>query len=364
MHAAGLMPSIPTTRRSVVAMCIFAFCAILARPAAAAQPAPNPRDLLPAGLEIAIDRGLFFLQKQQKADGSFDAIGPANANTGLALLAFLASGHTPDAGKYGLTVRAALDYLASQKPEGGYFGRDDGRMYSHCIVTLALAEAHGTETDELQRRRVRATLDKCLAVLLAAQDVRKDKGSEGGWRYEPTSSDSDLSVTAWCTLALRACQNAGLNVPPERFERATTYMLSCYRPQTKVFAYQPGGDGSIAMTAAALLNLHLAGAGRSPEAEGAASLLMQKPPKDGERYHYYTLYYVTEAAFQAGDKAWPILWKNTCDQLLASQRKDDGSWPAKPNEPGGDHKPGRFYATAMASLTLSVPLGLLPVYQR
>ena len=50
-----------------------------------------------------------------------------------------------------MTVRTAADYLANLNPENGYFGRDESRMYGHCIVTLALAEAYGTEVDEIQR---------------------------------------------------------------------------------------------------------------------------------------------------------------------------------------------------------------------
>src|SRR5688500_9885145 len=56
---------------------------------------------LPAGLDAAIDHGLLFLQRQQKEDGSFDAQGPAAAMAGLAVLAFLSNGHTPELGRYG-----------------------------------------------------------------------------------------------------------------------------------------------------------------------------------------------------------------------------------------------------------------------
>src|SRR2546421_11549510 len=99
---------------------------------------------LPPNLDRTINSGLAWLQKQQKDDGSFGSeMKPAL--TGLSLLAFLASGHTPEVGRYGVTVRTAADYLTTRDPEGGYFGRDESRMYGHCIVTLALAEAYGTE---------------------------------------------------------------------------------------------------------------------------------------------------------------------------------------------------------------------------
>src|SRR5256885_2052489 len=152
---------------------------------------------LPPTLDRTINSGLTWLQKQQKDDGSFGS-DLKHSLTGLSLMAFLASGHTPEVGRYGVTVRTAADYLATRDPEGGYFGVDGSRMYGHCIVTLALAEAYGTEVDEIQRRRIRATLEKSLKVIYAGQDMRKEKPQfEGGWRYQPQSSDSDLSVSAW-----------------------------------------------------------------------------------------------------------------------------------------------------------------------
>src|SRR3954468_801900 len=123
-------------------------------PLALAQPARSTT--LPPNLDRTINAGLTWLQKQQKDDGSFGSdVKPAL--TGLSLMAFLASGHTPEVGRFGVTVRTAADYLANLNPEGAYYGRDESRMYGHCIVTLALAEVYGTEVDETQRRRIRAT---------------------------------------------------------------------------------------------------------------------------------------------------------------------------------------------------------------
>jgi hypothetical protein len=319
---------------------------------------------IPPGLEPAIDRGLAFLQKQQKADGSLDAVGPANAMSGLGLLAFMASGHTPDAGRYGLTVRNAVAYLAKQQPEDGYFGRDGGRMYGHCIVTVALAEAYGMEMEDLERQRVGRALGQCLKVIGDAQDVKKDADAVGGWRYEPLSPDSDLSVTGWCLLALRACRSAGLAVPQERLDRAMQYVLRRYRADQKGFCYQPGNEATASMTAVAVLNLCLADAGNRDELGAGAKFLTARLVQPNSPYWYYSMYYTTQAAFQSGEATWAVVWKHNVQQLLASQRRDDGSWPAHRDEPGGDSKPGRVYPTAMSCLTLAVPLRLLPMYQK
>jgi hypothetical protein len=332
--------------------------AIICAPAAAVAADPPP-----AALVVAIDQGLFFLQKQQKADGSFDASGPAHAMAGLGLLSFLANGHTPDVGRYGLTVRSAIDYLLKLNPEGGYYGRDGSRMYGHCIVTIALAEAYGTELDPDLRSRTREALEKALKVILDAQAVKKDRTHAGGWRYEPNSADSDLSVSAWCALALRACQNAGLPVPRDRVDLALQYILRCFRTETSAFAYTPTEQPSSAMTAAALLNLYLLNADERQEAALARRYLLSRPVRDGQPYFYYAMYYTTQAGFQAGEGLWPALWKNNSELLLA-QKREDGSWPSKGGEPGGGDRRGRFYSTSMAVLTLSVPMRLLPMYQR
>jgi hypothetical protein len=329
--------------------------------------ADPPKDPLPPNLEAVIDNGLVFLRRQQKADGSFDSAGPKNAMAGLALLAYLASGDTPDFGRFGLTVRNAMDFLLKQDPPDGYFGNDGSRMYGHCIVTIALAEAYGTETDMGQRKKVRSVIEKALKVILAAQDIKKDKEQQGGWRYEPNAQDSDLSVTGWCMIALRACQNAGFSVPKERADRAMAYILRCYKPgaQQRGFAYQPKEDAaSPAMTGVALLNLYLLDAANRPEVAPATQYLLDKPVKNDQNYLYYSLYYTTQAAHQVGDKTFVAVWKHNSEMLLALQRKEDGSWPHKTNDPGGDDKRGRFYPTAMATLTLAIPLRLLPIYQR
>jgi hypothetical protein len=69
------------------------------------------------------------------------------------------------------------------------------------------------------------------------------------------------------------------------------------------------------------------------------------------------MYYATQAARQAGGDTWTAVFKATSARLLAAQSKD-GSWPKLGQEPG------EAYATSMAVLALTVPYGLLPVYQR
>src|SRR5258706_9218105 len=195
--------------------------AMLLPPAVHAQVKPSASEVLSGDLDGSIARGLAYLARQQQPDGSFqnrekgaDASaprfgGPKVALTGLSLMAYLAAGRMPDTGKHGRVVRNAIDYLVKACPEDGYFGKVDGsRMYGHAIATLALAEVYGMEGDAAQRKSVRAALTRAVKVLLQAQNIKKEDAYRGGWRYEVASADSDLSVSAWCILALRAAQNA------------------------------------------------------------------------------------------------------------------------------------------------------------
>ncbi len=324
-------------------------------------PAVRGEDILPNNLDAAVERGLAFLAKQQNADGSCDGGGPRIAMTGLTVMAFLASGHTADVGKFGLTVRRGVDFLVKQQPADGYFGKVEGsRMYGHGIATLALVEALGAETVEANRVSIRAALEKAVKIILDAQDVEKDQNNSGGWRYEPTSTDSDLSLSGWNALALRAAQDVGIHVPKDRVQRAVEYVMKCYRADEKGFAYQPGGEASVAMTGTAVLSLYLMDAADRPELGAATQFLLQNSVNEQTRFHYYALYYATQAAYQAGDSAWPAVWQNSAGQLLGEQVQQDGGWPVSRTV----EEPGRVYATSMAILTLSVPYRLLPIYQR
>src|SRR5207244_2784329 len=78
---------------------------------------------LPAGLDASVVRATDYLAKQQNADGSF---GPGEfkvAVSGLSVMAFLACGHTPGAGRYGLVVRNGVDFLLAQSQPDGYYGK-------------------------------------------------------------------------------------------------------------------------------------------------------------------------------------------------------------------------------------------------
>lgn len=349
------------------------FAIIIAMAAVApAQVRPPGEETLSPDLDPAIARALSYLARQQQPDGSFRNrekdedkrpprfSGPRVALTGLSLMAYLSSGRMPDVGKHGMVVRNGIDYLIKSCPDDGYYGKvDSSQLYGHAIATLALAEVYGMETDATQRVKARQALERSVKVLLAAQNVKKDDLNRGGWRYEVGSGDSDLSVTSWCILALRAANSAGISVPRESADRAAEFVLNCWRPDQKGFAYQPRGEVSLSMTSAGLLDLHLLGRGSRLEVAAAARYLREHPLDDKPEYPYYARYQVTHAAFHAGGDTWRTTWERAQSKVLQSQQKD-GSWPQSRNS----KEPGSTYATAISVMTLSIPLRLLPTHQR
>lgn len=336
-----------------------ALCALLIF-ASGELAAADDEPAIPPGLDAAFSNGLDFLVTQQSADGSIGpAGGPRLATTALSLLSFLAGGNAPDLGKYGSTVRAAIDFLVSQAQPDGYFGKVDGsRMYGQGIVTLALAEAYGVENSDDGRQKIYAVLLKSVKVILDAQSVKKTDVYAGGWRYEPQAVDSDISLCGWNALALRAARNDGIAIPTEAVEKAVQFVLRCHNP-TGGFGYQPGTASLPSATGVGVLCLYLLNGADRPELADSLKFLKEHPVDDQSNYLFYTIYYATQAAFQAGNAAYAAISAPNFERLFKWQQAD-GGWP----DPRGQETGGRTYTTSMALLALAVPYRLLPIYQR
>lgn len=323
---------------------------------------PRSVDDLPPRLDAAISQGLTFLARQQNSDGSFDGSGPKVATTSLCVLAFLAAGDVPDVGRYGLVVRNSVDWLLTRQAQDGYFGEGDHGMYAHAIAALALTQAYGVEPDARRRVRIYTSLVKAVGIILAAQNVPKSNPSyAGGWRYERNSADSDLSLSGWNCMVLRAAEAVGIDVPADARKRAAEFILRCFDKNLKGFGYQPGqgaqtGDSAIGILCLYQLNELDANAVRL---DLAAKYTESHPIDDNSNFPYYGSYFVTQAAFQRDGDTWTRAGRPTLDRLVRLQDKD-GGWPQSKSA----QEPGRIYATAMAVQSLAVPYRLLPVYQR
>ena len=328
-------------------------------------------------VDAAITRALKYLAAEQNASGGWSLSrwgrrgGRAStAATSLAIMSFMAAGHVPGEGPYGKQLNKAIDFMLDQAvPISRTRGREtvafmaggsgDREMYSHGISTLMLAEVCGMVGGR-RGKRCRETLEKAIRLIVQAQNIPKGNRDAGGWRYSHNSRDSDLSVTGWQLLALRAAKDIGCDVPKDNIDRAVAYVKKC-KSRWGGFGYQPGGSDTATRNGTGILCLEICGKHKSTEAISAADRLLQRPLRSHESHFYYGVYYCTVGMFKVGGKYWDATKKNTHALLLDNQSRD-GSFSRVAR--GRRSRYGPVYGTAMCVLALAVEYRYLPIYQR
>lgn len=296
--------------------------------------------------EESVRRGLDYLVRTQDEDGSWPgSYGRIPGVVGLCALAFMAYGEEPAGGEYGRTLERAISYIVENQRTKGVLSTGGSPMYSHGFATLALAEAYGMHPD----KKVGKALKKAVDLIVNAQNAM------GGWRYSIGSQDADITVTGSQMMALRAAQNAGIEVPDKVIKKGTEYIKSCVCVDGG-FSYQAGqrsGSG-VARTGIAVTVLSLCGEYKSEEMKRGVEYLRYRA-MERENYLYYGVYYCSQAMFQAGGRYWKD-WNEQATQILIARQGGDGSWSGSTG--------GVESCTAMALLALEVNWKLLPIYQR
>lgn len=276
--------------------------------------------------------------------------------TALALLAFLASGHTSEEGLYASIVDQGLGYLIRQQAADGGLGGEAttfASMYCHAMATLALSEAYGMTGQPRLREPVR----RAVAYTLAAQNP-----SSGGWRYY-RGDPGDTSQLGWQLMALKSADLAGIPLSDRSRRQMIRFLDAVSSGNHRGLAsYRPSEPVTRPMTAEALACRQFLGAVPSPAAAAeAADYLLGELPGDGAKNFYYW-YYGTLAVYQLQGDPWRR-WNDALSQTLTrSQRKlgpAAGSWD--PDSVWGGYG-GRVYSTAMATLCLEVYYRYLPLY--
>jgi len=347
---------------------------------------PKP-ELISPQVKAAVDKAVGWLIRQQKGSGHIvdeksdskpkrgDLPSHSAAMTSLALMGLASVGHMPDdPTPQGQACGRALRYVVEgiEPDENGYLGRSDrSRMYGHGIITLMLAEMIGHAPDEVTDKRIQGMLKGAVQLILRSQQVPKSEANRGGWRYEPSSSDSDISVSVWQVMSLRAAKNAGFEVPKEGIDNAVAYIKRSYRVErdsngnpksdAAAFSYEPyGGRQTFSTTAAGLLSLQVCGQYDTPEVLGSANWLLKSPPEINEPWFFYGCYYYAQGMYQRGGDHAATARQKTEQTLIAAQ-SPDGSWYPRN---GNEKSAGAVYATSLALLSLSVHHHFLPIYQK
>ncbi len=328
----------------------------------------------------AVDAALDWIARHQNPDGSWfldyhqrcrgpGCTGPGSFNapgaaTGLALLPFLARGHTHQAqGPFRQVVYNGLTWLLVHQQPTGDLSVTGGQtqMYSHAIATIALGEAYGMTHDlRLQLPAVAA-----LRFIVAGQDKQS-----GGWWYTYRMAGGDTSVFGWQLTALETARKAGLDPGRSTFELARKWLEGVSHGNSKgLFSYRPDQQPSISMTAVGLLDTQYLGAGRDDlrVAEGTR-FLMAHLPDLAHRDNYYW-YYSTQAMHNLAGQQWDQ-WNEAMRKVLLQTQSHGpgcaaGSWdPLQPVADPWSAQGGRLMTTSLATLTLEVYYRYAPLYER
>ncbi len=290
-----------------------------------------------------------------------------SAATALALLPFLAAGHThqtlgaladgKEAKKMGRNYQRAVNnglywLLRHQKPDGDL--RAGSTMYAQGLATIALCEVYGMTKDPA----VGEAAQRAIKFIERAQNPKT-----GGWRYEPGTVDpGDTSVVGWQVMALKSGQMARLQVDPLVLDRAKVFLRSVNSGGT--FSYTPGGASSPTITSVGLLCSQYLGMPRTdPAMTAGTQVLMQTLPGSSSKNVYY-IYYATQVMHNLPGPEWDIWNRKMRHDLVDTQTTEGcaaGSW-----NPQGDAwgpQGGRLMMTSLAALSLEVYYRFMPLYK-
>jgi hypothetical protein len=342
----------------------------------AAAPGPVLPDLMDRDTIKAIDNGLNYLIKTQRANGGWLNSGGygfyPSVMTSLAGLSLMAGGSTPESGPYSRQVARAMNFMLKNVAEASNDGLiatdvESQSMYGHGFSMLFLAQCYGVETSPEYEERLRKVLEKAVQVTAKAQsDLGKQNNHAGGWTYTPGGGDEG-SVTVTQLQALRACRNIGIYVPQTTIDRAVAYLKHCQMPNGGIcYAANSRGDSRPAISAAAIACFYAAGKYDTARgAAGAEGEMVEKlvkyvkgtcqPGGGGDGHSFYTQFYMAQAMYQRGGNDWREYYPRLKQWLLSTQ-SPDGSW-------NGDGV-GTTYGTALACIMLQLPYGYLPIYEK
>jgi hypothetical protein len=325
-----------------------------------------------ATTEASVRDGLLWLKKQQKEDGTWSLMGPYSnggyaenrvAATAMALLAFQGAGHTHQGkGEFQPVVAKAWKaLLAMQNADGEFQGEAayNQKTYGQAQASIAVCEAYGMTKD----KSFQGPAQKAVNYALFSQSP------QGGWRYSP-KEDADTSVTGWYVMALQSAMMAGLDVPSPTFDKINGFLDSVGSENQSKYAYMPGQDYRLSMTAEGLLCREYLGWKHNDERlrSGVNYLLANPIDYNSSESHQnvYYWYYATQTLHHMDGDDWDK-WNKVMRQAVPTHQiksgAEKGSWAPSSGDSHGAGAGGRLYTTCLSIYMLEVYYRHLPIYK-
>ena len=345
-----------------------------------------------ANTEATVLKVLWWLKATQSADGSWPTKSGTKsplANTGFAVLTYLAHGETPSSSEnFGETVQKAMQYLIdSQYVDNSgtvRFKGVDGNEYAFLIATYALCETYGMTKNPNTK----------TAAMKALQRIVDSQSPTGGWDYKmnKASTRDDLSYAGWALQALKAGKMAGMH--PKGLDECIKKAIKCLKTRSfdkGSFTYCANARYHRGLTATGCLAMQLLGFADQPEVRQSLEYMKDwRPsfdaegmntatPKDCPSPQYYS-YYAAQCKYQAGmrqgattsdQKIWQT-WNEAMKKLYPPSIK---TLPEKVKGPDGKEHAQGYYEnkdtwstrpvmdTCLAALQLMVYYRSLPTTQ-
>lgn len=328
--------------------------------------------------ELAVQEALRWLGSEQSDDGRWN---PRNHNagvetnvyghnrsgagynsdsgiTGLVVLSFLGAGHTHLEGPHQKTVQKALEFLIrTQNDDGSMYGSAGlfARTYCHAMAMLAITEAYALTGD----KRIQPFVKKAQQYTVSIQNQ-----TTGGWRYRP-GDDGDMSQFGWQVMALVSAERAGIPIPDQTRELMIKFLASYSKGKFGgISSYRPAEGPSRTMTAEALLCKRLLKLSVPEKAsDEAVSFVLEETPSESKVENLYYWYYATLAMHHeksVGESdgsnrhsdSWSRWNRSLSQKLLSLQEKRSTNAGSFPQTSLWSSYGGRYYSTAMATLSL------------
>ena len=239
-------------------------------------------------------------------------------------------------------------------------------MHGQGFATLALAEAYGMfGVSDTALREYRVQLSECLKA--AIKCIEDAQTQTGGWGYLPRDAFHEGSVTITEIQALRACRNSGFDVNTQVIEAALKYIRDSQWLEGESMAQYGGfryhlSDNRVtfALTAAAVSTFNAIGKYDTQAINRGIDYMIRNDPftrGKEERYKFYARFYASQAYYQhrSADLFWRSFYPQLIDLLETTQGEE------------GEYSSGLYgesYGTAFTALTLAIPFGYLPIFQR